>query len=61
MRSRQICAGLSAWLLIAWALAFSPVNVEAAPVISSLSPSSATAGGPQFTLTVNGSDFGGCF
>lgn len=59
MRSRQIFSGLSAWLTIVGALAFSSVNVEAAPVISSLSPSSATAGGPQFTLTVNGSDFGG--
>ena len=58
MRSRQICSGLSTWLVIAWALAFSPANLEAAPLISSLSPSSATAGGPQFTLTVNGSDFG---
>jgi uncharacterized protein (TIGR03437 family) len=27
------------------------------PMISSLSPSSATAGGPQFTITVNGSGF----
>ncbi|HSV48143.1 MAG TPA: galactose oxidase-like domain-containing protein [Ramlibacter sp.] len=27
------------------------------PALSSLSPSSATAGGPAFTLTVNGSDF----
>ena len=59
MHSRQICAGLSTWLLVAWAIAFSPVNAKADPVISSLSPSSATAGGPQFTLTVNGSDFGG--
>lgn len=29
----------------------------AAPTISSLSPSSATAGGPSFTLTINGSNF----
>jgi len=28
-----------------------------APALSSLSPSSATAGGPAFTLTVNGSNF----
>ncbi len=58
MRSRQVCARLSIWLFIGWAVAFSPVNLEAAPVISSLSPSSTSAGGPQFTLTVNGSDFG---
>jgi hypothetical protein len=30
-----------------------------APAISSLSPSSATAGGPSFTLTINGSNFAG--
>ncbi len=32
-------------------------TIAAAPVISSLSPSSAMAGGPAFTLTVNGSGF----
>ena len=59
MRSRQIRSGLSAWLTIVGVLAFSSANVEAAPVISSLSPNSATAGGSGFTLTVNGTDFGG--
>jgi uncharacterized protein (TIGR03437 family) len=34
-----------------------PVPVSANPVISSLNPSSATAGGPAFTLTVNGTGF----
>ena len=34
-------------------------TVVAPPVISNLSPSAATAGGPGFTLTVNGSGFGG--
>jgi hypothetical protein len=37
------------------ALAFA---VVAAPVISTLSPSTVAAGGPAFTLTVNGSGFG---
>ncbi len=37
-----------------------PVRVEA-PAISSLAPSTATAGGPAFTLTVNGSFLGGFF
>ena len=59
MRSRQISSGWLAWLTMVGTLAFSSVNVEAAPVISSLSPNSATAGGPQFTLTVNGTGFGG--
>ncbi len=31
--------------------------VNPAPVVSSLNPTSATAGGAQFTLTVNGTDF----
>ncbi len=43
------CKGSGAGLL-------SPPNVPA-PAISSLSPSSATAGGPSFTLTINGSNF----
>lgn len=34
-------------------------TVVAPPQISNLSPSAATAGGPAFTLTVNGSGFGG--
>jgi hypothetical protein len=34
-----------------------PFAVLAAPTISSVSPTSAAAGGPAFTLTVNGSDF----
>ena len=33
------------------------VEVGSAPTISSLQPSSAVAGGPAFTLTVNGSGF----
>src|SRR4029079_14568299 len=33
------------------------VTVRAAPTVSSLSPTCATAGGPQFTLTVNGTNF----
>jgi len=32
-------------------------NCEAAPSITSISPSSATAGSTQFTLTINGNDF----
>jgi uncharacterized protein (TIGR03437 family) len=34
-----------------------PINAPSAPSITSLSPISATAGGTQFTLTVNGSNF----
>ena len=37
--------------------AFSLVVSAAAPVLTSISPSSAAAGGPAFTLTVNGSNF----
>src|SRR5207249_5307160 len=33
------------------------ITINAAPTISSLSPTCATAGGPQFTLTVNGTNF----
>ena len=32
-------------------------SASAGPTLSSLSPSSASAGGPAFTLTVNGSNF----
>jgi hypothetical protein len=35
-----------------------PFTVVPAPAIASISPSAATAGGPAFTLTVNGSGFG---
>src|SRR5205823_6309324 len=33
------------------------ITIRAASTVSSLSPSCATAGGPQFTLTVNGTNF----
>src|SRR5207253_4041893 len=33
------------------------LTIGATPTISSLSPTCATAGGPQFTLTVNGTNF----
>src|SRR5204863_400722 len=33
------------------------ITIRATPTVSSLSPTCATAGGPQFTLTVNGSNF----
>lgn len=36
-----------------------PPAAGAVPAISQLSPNSATAGGPAFTMTVNGSNFGG--
>jgi len=36
-----------------------PAMAGAMPTIAALSPSSATAGGPAFTLTVNGTNFGG--
>ncbi len=53
------CPRWSAWLTIIAALFAVSGSSFAAPVISSISPSSATAGGPAFTLTVNGSGFGG--
>jgi hypothetical protein len=34
-----------------------PINAPAAPTVTSLAPSSATAGGADFTLTVNGTNF----
>ena len=34
-----------------------PFTIRAGPAITSLSPSAATAGGPAFTLTINGSGF----
>lgn len=36
-----------------------PAAAGAVPAISQLSPNSATAGGPAFTMTINGSNFGG--
>jgi hypothetical protein len=36
-----------------------PPNPGTVPAISALSPPSATAGGPGFTLTVDGTSFGG--
>ena len=40
------------------ALFLAPASSYADPVISGLDPISAIAGGPAFTLTVNGSGFG---
>lgn len=36
-----------------------PPSAGTTPTIAALSPSSATAGGPAFVLTVNGTNFGG--
>jgi hypothetical protein len=36
-----------------------PPTAGTVPAIAALSPSSATAGGPAFNLTVNGTNFGG--
>ena len=36
-----------------------PPSAGSVPTISALSPPSATAGGPAFTLTVNGTNYGG--
>ena len=36
-----------------------PPSAGTTPTIAALSPSSATAGGPAFTLTVNGTNFAG--
>ncbi|MFL6350482.1 MAG: beta strand repeat-containing protein [Bryobacteraceae bacterium] len=53
-------AGITPVTVVTGGVTSNPVNftVIAPPVISNLSPSAATAGGPAFTLTVNGSGFG---
>ncbi len=43
--------------LITSVISGSPLTVAAAPNVTTLSPSSATAGGPGFTLTANGAGF----
>jgi len=57
MRSK--CPKRFTWLPLVVALLSTSAKSYAAPVISSLDPPFASAGGPQFTLTVNGSDFAG--
>jgi len=42
---------------VLWTIPTSPPPPNPAPVISSISPTSALIGGPSFTLTVNGSGF----
>ena len=59
MSSRTNRPRWSAWLLLVAALFIASAKSYAAPAISSLVPNSAIAGGPAFTLTVNGSEFGG--
>src|SRR6266851_4413622 len=55
----KIAASLSFWRLLTIGLALGSVScgVCSRPSISSISPSSAIAGGNQFVLNVNGSDF----
>jgi hypothetical protein len=48
-----------AWLPLVVALFSTSARSYGAPVISSLDPNSAIVNGPAFTLTVNGSGFGG--
>ena len=58
MRSRTNGLRGSAWLLMVVAmLSTSAKSYAAVPSISSLSPTSVLARGPDFTLTVNGSNF----
>lgn len=56
-----LLAALSAFSLACGysAKAAAPPSAGTVPTIASLSPSSTTAGGPAFTLTVNGTNFGG--
>jgi IPT/TIG domain len=57
IRARIIVTSL--YLVVTISLAFGCLSCGCAPrpFISSISPNSATAGGGQFVLTVNGSDF----
>lgn len=59
MSPRTDCPKCFLWLPLVVALFSTSTVSYAAPVISNLDPSSAIAGGAQFTLTVNGSGFGG--
>ena len=59
MSSSTNCPSWFAWLLMVAALFTTSAKSYAAPVISGLVPSSAIVRGPAFTLTVNGSGFGG--
>lgn len=53
MRKALVSAFGSLALVLQWGCG----SCTPQPVITSLSPSSVNAGGPQFVLTVNGSDF----
>src|SRR5215471_5083275 len=52
-------SGISFFGILALALLGSFQQAYAQPNITSISPSTVTAGGPAFTLTVNGSNFTG--
>lgn len=61
----KIASTISLLLMAALTLAcgysakMTPPAAGAVPAISQLSPDTATAGGPAFTMTVNGNNFGG--
>ncbi len=55
-----VLASLSALTLACgYSAKAAPPSAGTVPTIAALSPSSATAGGPAFMLTVNGTNFGG--
>ncbi|HET7892946.1 MAG TPA: IPT/TIG domain-containing protein [Stellaceae bacterium] len=55
-----LLAALSAFTLACgYSAKATPPSAGTVPTIAALSPSSASAGGPAFTLTVNGTNFGG--
>src|SRR5262245_19901224 len=45
------------FLIVVWIVSSSPLCRAAVPVITGLDPSSVTAGGPDFTLTISGQSF----
>src|SRR5712692_9952830 len=59
MMNRLLVVTLAAVVAIEILGCTAPVNAAKGPVITSISPSSIIAGGPGFTLTVNGSNFNG--
>jgi len=59
MMNRLLVVTLAAVVAIEILGCTAPVNAAKGPVITSISPSSVTAGGAGFTLTVNGSSFNG--
>jgi len=54
---KTLCVLMLAALAVGCGSYHTPTATAAAPKITTLSPASTTAGGPQFMLTVNGSGF----